>query len=288
MRRKRSGPFVLWLVPILGLLFVFALGPILASFVLSFFDYDFGTTPELVGLVNYVEAYHDPVLRTALRNILVYTVLSVPVEMMIALLIAQLVNGAPRFRAIFRVGYFLPVMTPAVAAAAVWKFVYQPQFGLLSGLLARFDLPTPNWLNSSAWVIPALSVVWIWGDMGYNVVLFLAGLLGVPRQLIDAAKIDGANGWQVFWHVAFPLLGRTTMFAMTTTTIAALQLFNQPHVMTGGGPEDASRTPVMYVYEQGFYWLRMGYASAVAYVLFVVVMVVILVQLRLMRTEWNY
>ncbi|MCP4543216.1 MAG: sugar ABC transporter permease [Chloroflexi bacterium] len=288
MRRKRSGPFVLWLVPILGLLFVFSLGPILASLVLSFYDYDFGQTPEPVGLANYVEAFHDPVLGSVMRNILFYTVLTVPIEMLLSLFIAQLIHSVPRYRAIFRVAYFLPVMTPAVAAAAVWKFVYQPQFGLLNGLLARLSLPTPNWLNSSALVIPALSVVWIWFDMGYNVVLFLAGLLGVPRQLIDAAKIDGANGWQIFWRIVFPLLGRTTVYAMVTTTVVAVQLFNLPHVMTRGGPEDASRTPVMYVYEQGFYWLRMGYASAVAYILFILVLIIVLIQLRLMRADWNY
>ena len=286
--RKRFPLIILWLIPILGLLFFFSIAPIIASFGLSFFNYDMLRTPEFVSAQNYQEAFHDPVFKTTLRNTAYYAILTVPIGIALALFVAQLIHSGSRFKSIYRVAYFVPVMTPSVAAAIVWRFIYQPQFGLLHGILAPLGLATPNWLNSSTWVVPALAIMTIWAGLGYNMVLFLAGLVGIPTQFYEAAKIDGANGWQMFWSITWPLLRRTVTFVTVTSSIGAFQLFAQPYVMTRGGPEDSSRTIVMYIQEQGFDWFRMGYASSLAYILFAIVLMLTLLQLRYMRTEWGY
>jgi multiple sugar transport system permease protein len=206
-----------------------------------------------------------------------------------SLLVAQFIHSRPKLKDFFRTAYFLPVITPMVAVAIVWRFIFQPsQFGFLNGLLGYVGLRAQPWLTSSGLVIPSLVIIGIWGGMGYNMVLFLAGLAGIPTTFYEAAKIDGANSWQMFWKITWPLLSPTVLFTTVTGSIGALQVFGVPYILTGGGPEDASRMVVMWIQDVGFKQFRMGYASSLAYIFFVIILILTLVELRYLRTKWSY
>jgi multiple sugar transport system permease protein len=291
-RRKRSQfrPIVLWLVPILGLLLVFGILPIFGSFFLSFFDYEMLQPLKFVGLDNYRYAFtDDPVFRTTLVNTFYFAFASVVVGMAFSLVIAQFIHSRPRLKDLFRTAYFLPVVTPMISVVIVWRFILQPsQFGLLNGMLGYLAVPAQPWLTSARLVIPSLILIGIWSGAGYNIVLFLAGLAGIPTTFYEAARIDGANSWQMFWKITWPLLSPTVLFTTVTASIGAMQVFSIPYIMTKGGPEDASRMVVMWVQETGFKQFRMGYASSLAYIFFLVILVLTLVELRYLRTKWSY
>jgi len=289
-RRARYNPFVLWLVPILGLLMIFNVFPIFGSFFLSFFDFEMLQPLKFVGLKNYIYAFTtDTVFPVAIINTVYYAFVSVIIGMAISLLIATLIFNRRFLKDFWRTVYFLPVVTPVVAIAMIFRFIYQPsQFGVLNSLIAPFGIPAQQWLTSAQKVIPSLIGLSIWSGLGYNMVLFLAGLGGIPTSFYEAAKIDGANDWQVFWKITWPLLSPTFLFTTVTSSIGAMQVFTVPYIMTGGGPENASRMWVMEIQEMGFKQFRMGYASALAMILFVFILVLTLLQLRYLRTRWSY
>jgi len=292
--RRRAGskfrPIVLWLVPIMGLLLVFSVLPIFASLFLSLFKYEMLQPLEFVGLGNYKYAItKDPVFHKTILNTLYYALISVPLGMAVSLLVAQLIHTKSLFKSFFRTVYFLPVVTPQIATAIVWKFIYQPAgFGFLNGILSYVGIPAQPWLTSAGLVKPALVVIGVWAGLGYNMVLFLAGLAGIPTPFYEAARIDGANSWQSFWKITWPLLSPTVLFTTVTGTISALQIFSLPFVMTKGGPENASRTIVLWIQQTGFQQFRMGYSSALAYIFFLFILILTLVELRYMKSEWSY
>ncbi len=288
--RRRFRPLVLWLVPILGLLFVFNVYPIFASFYYSFFDYEMLQPLKWQGLGNYIYAFtKDPVFITCVVNTFYFAFVSVPLGMAFSLMIAQFIHSRKHFKDFFRTAYFLPVVTPFIGISFVWKFILQPsQFGLLNAFLRNFGLRAQPWLTEAHHVIPSIIAVSIWGGMGYNVVLFLAGLVGIPTEFYEAAKIDGANSWRMFWGITWPLLAPTVLFITVTGSIGALQVFGLPYVLSGGGPENASRTVVMWIQQTGFQQFRMGYASALAYIFFVAILVLTMIELRYLRTRWSY
>jgi len=283
-------PIVLWLVPILGLLFVFSVLPIVGSFFLSFFQYEMLQPLKFVGLGNYIYAFtRDAVFLTTLTNTFYYALLSVVVGMTLSLMAAQFIFTRPRLQSFFRSTYFLPVITPMVAIAIVWRFILQPsQFGFLNGLLGYVGVRAQPWLTSAVRVIPSLVIIGIWSGLGYNMVLFLAGLAGIPSTFYEAARLDGATSWGMFWKITWPLLSPTVLFTTVTASIGALQIFGIPYIMTRGGPENASRMVVMWIQETGFKQFRMGYASALAYIFFLIILVLTLVELRYLRTQWSY
>ena len=289
-KKKRFQPFVLWLVPILGLLILFSVFPILASFYLSFFDFQMLQPLKFVGLNNFIYAFtRDIVFHQTILNTIYFAAVSVPLGMAISLIIAQLIFGRKHLQSFWRTVYFLPVVTPVVAIAIVWRFIYQPsKFGFLNSLLANVGINPISWINSQAWVIPSLIFLSIWAGLGYNMVLFLAGLGGIPSTFYEAAKIDGANEWQMFWGITIPLLSPTILFTTITGTISAMQIFSIPYIMTRGGPENASRMWVMWIQEVGFAQFRMGYASSLAVLFFIFILALTFIQLRLLRTQWSY
>jgi len=297
-KRKHFRPFVLWLVPILGLLFVFSILPIFASFCLGFFDYEVLQPLQFVGVNNFVYAFKtDPVFVKSLGNTFYYSLVSVPLGMALSLLIAQFIHSRAHLKSFFRTTYFISYIIPGAAVALVWSFIFQSsKFGILNALLGYVGIPAQPWLNSTRLVIPAIIIIGIWRGLGYNLVLFLAGLVNIPVEFYEAAKIDGANAWQMFWKITFPMLSPTVLLLTVTGSIGALQIFDIPYIMTAGaggtggtgGPENASRMVVMWIQKMGFMDFRMGYASALAFIFFVITLALTLIQLRYLRTRWSY
>ena len=289
-KRLRIRPLVFWLIPIMGLLFFFSIAPIIASIVLSFTDYRLNQPLHFIGFENYIYALtQDSVFLTTLGNTFYYAILAVPLGMALSLVVAHFIYTRKHLQSFFRTIYFLPYVTPLIAIVMVWRYFLQPsQFGIINSFLAAVNIPAQPFLNSSIHVIPSLVLISIWGGLGYNMVLFLAGLGSIPGVFYEAAQIDGANPWQMFWKITWPLLSPTVLFMTVTGSIGALQIFSVPHLLTRGGPEDASRTVVMWIQHNGFAQFRMGYASALAIMFFLIILALTLIQLRFMRTRWSY
>jgi ABC-type sugar transport system permease subunit len=290
VKKKSLNPFVLWLVPIMGLIILFAVLPIFASFFLSFTDYRLNQPMKFIGIQNFIYAFtKDQVFLRTIINTIYYAFVSVPVSMAISLLVAQFIFNRKHMQSFFRTIYFLPYITPMIAVVVVWRFLLQPsQFGIINSFLATLKIPAQPFLNSSLQVIPAIILITTWASVGYNMVLFLAGIGGIPSSFYEAAKIDGANSWQLFWKITWPLLSPTVLFTTVTGSIGALQIFSIPYILTQGGPEDSSRMVVMWIQATGFNQFRMGYASSLAMVFFVIVMILTVLQLRFLRTRWSY
>jgi multiple sugar transport system permease protein len=209
--------------------------------------------------------------------------------MAISLMVAQFIFNRKHLQSLFRTMYFLPYITPMIAVVVVWKFLLQPsQFGILNSFLAGVGIPAQPFLNSSLQVIPSIILITTWATVGYNMVLFLAGIGGIPSSFYEAAKIDGANSWLLFWKITWPLLSPTVLFTTVTGSIGAMGIFSIPYILTQGGPEDASRMIVQWIYQTGFNQFRMGYASSLAMVFFILVMILTVLQLRFLRTRWSY
>lgn len=288
--RTKFRPFVLWLAPIFGLILIFAILPIFASIYLSFFDFKLNQPLKFAGINNFIYAFRkDGVFLTSIANTFYYALLSVPFGMAISLIVAQFIYNRRHLQSFFRTIYFLPYVTPLIAVVMIWRYFLQAsQFGVINSFLAGIGIPAQPWLQAASHVIPSLALVSIWGGLGYNMVLFLAGLGGIPGVFYEAARIDGANSWQMFWKITWPLLSPTMLFMTVTGSIGAMQVFSVPYILTGGGPEDASRTVVMWIQQTGFQQFRMGYASSLAVIFFIMIMILTLLQLKYLRTRWSY
>ena len=287
--RIRWHPAYAFVAPALGLLAVFFLLPTVAALVLSFTDFDVYAVADssrlrLVGLDNYVRLLHDARFWTALRNTVWFVLVAGPASIAVSLAAALLVDAkVVRGRAIFRTILFLPVVTTLVAVAVVWRYLYHPRYGLLNQLLGAAGIASIDWLGDPAWALPALALLAVWKNFGFNMLIFLAGLQAIPERLSEAARLDGANRWQELWHVTVPMLAPTFVFVGVITTIGYLQLFAEPYVMTQGGPANSTLSVVLLMYEEGFRWWNLGYGAAVAFVLFALILTVSLLQLWLQR-----
>jgi multiple sugar transport system permease protein len=279
-----AAPFVI-------LFGVFLAFPILASFALSFTSFGLrdlqnpiGTN--FVGLDNYADVIADSKFWRSLFNTAYFVVVGVPVTLALGLLIANALNrGVTRFRTAFRVGYYLPVITSIVAIAVVWRFVLNPDAGLLNMLLAGIGIRGPAWLGDPNFAMPSIIAMAVWRNLGFAMVVFLAGLQAIPAELYEAGSIDGAGRWQSFRYITIPMLRPTILFMVVITTIGYLQLFEEPFVMTAGGPLDRTLSVTMYMYQQAFRFFQQGYASAIAYILFVIVAIVAFLQFKFLRSD---
>ncbi len=269
--------FAFLALSLIGLL-VLTIGPILASFFLSFTDWDALGPANLVGLRNFIQLAHDPTFFRALWNTVFYTLVSVPAGMVLSLALALALNRSLRGIGLFRTLFMIPVISSTVATALLWGLMLDPYIGLVNYLLQAAHLPTSGWLTDTRMAMPAIIIMSVWKGLGYNMVLFLAGLQGIPQELREAARIDGATRWREFIHVTLPMLSPTTFFVLVISMISSFQVFDQTWVLTKGGPQEATITLVYYVYQTGFQQLRMGYASAIAYVLFFITLVVVMLQ----------
>lgn len=279
-RRQRTDAIwgIVFITPqLLGLL-AFSLFPVGYAFVLSAMKWDGLGTREFVGLANFRHQLTDTLFQEALVHTLIYTLIAVPGSVILSLLLALAVNRV-RGKTIYRTIFFLPTITSSVAVSMVWLWMLNGDFGLINVYLREhLALDPPNWLVNTTWVIPAVAMVAIWAGLGFNMVIFLAGLQGIPATYLEAAQIDGASTWRQFWNITLPLLSPTTFFVTIISIIASFQVFDFVYVMTGGGPGNASSTMVFHIYELAFVKFTFGLSAAAAVILFAIIMMVTLVQ----------
>lgn len=284
MARREAKIGLLFALPAFLLFLLFRFGPAIAGVGLSFFDYTIGAGAEWTGLDNFRRMVVDPVFWSALRVTVVLSILIVPVQLAISTLMALLVRRAFRGSGLFRSVFFLPVVTSLVLAATVFTWVFSTG-GPWSKLMGLLGLSTDSWLGSTTFVLPALALVAVWSRFGYGMLILLARMQDLPRELEEAAAIDGANGWQRFWRIIVPQLKPTLFFLAVIETTASFQIFDLVYMMTGGGPARASYSLVYEIYNQGFKYFDLGYASALGVALFVLTLVVALVQRAVIGKE---
>jgi len=273
----RIAPGWWFVAPALLLIVVFFAGPVLAAIGLSFTDFDLYALADpgaarWVGLRNYARVLHEPLFWQALGNTLYFAVVGGPLTIAASLGAALLVNArAVRWKSTARTVFFAPFVTTLVAVAIVWRYLYHPRYGLLNYLLGLLHVAPIDWLGNPHWAMPAIILMATWKNFGYNMLICIAGLQSIPRELYEAAALDGASAWQRFRHVTLPMLAPTLFFVVIVTMIGYLQLFTEPYVMTQGGPLRATTSLVLYMYEEGFRWWRLGVAAAIAFLLFVLI-----------------
>ncbi len=281
----------LFLTPALTAIFLFFFIPILAAFLMSFTDFDIYSLADMsrarfVGLKNYIDLFHNPKFWKALRNTCYFALLGGPLSIATSLGAALLLNSKLiKFKSLFRLAYFIPVVTTLVAVAVLWRFVYHPRFGLMNYFIGLFGIDPVDWLGDPRWAMPALIIMAVWKNFGYNMIIFIAGLQNIPEELYEASHIDGAGKFQQFWNITLPMLAPTTVFVTIITAIGYFQFFAEPYVMTQGGPLNSTLSIVLLMYQEGFRWWRMGYSASIAFVLFAMIFVVTIIQLKIQKSH---
>lgn len=271
-KRKTDWSAYLYLMPVVVILVIFHVLPIFYSLAVSFYEWDLIGAPEFIGTGNYSRLFDDPMFYKSLWNTAYYALASVPLSIICALAIALLLNNPISAIGLYRTAYFIPVITSINAVAIVWNFIYHPDFGLLNKILDIFSMDPRTWLQSPFWAMPCIIFMSVWKGLGYNVIIFLAGLQNIPKHLYEAARIDGASRWQQFRHITWPLLSPTTFFIFTISTIGSFQVFSQVYMMTPrGGPLKSTMVVVYYLYRKAFEQFEFGYALAMAFVLFMII-----------------
>jgi len=285
---ERRLAALLFVLPSLLFLAIFVVYPIIDAFYLSLHRYDLLTPPIWDGLGRYRLLFDDDRFVKALGNTLLFAVMTVPLGTALSLLLAVLINQPLRAIYIFRTAYYLPVVTSFVAVSFIWLWIYEPQFGLLNQLLENMGLPTLSWLRDPKTSMLSIAILSIWKNAGYNMIIFLAGLQGVPDYLYEAAEIDGAGPVQRFWHITVPMLSPTTFFVFVVYFIGALQMFTQSWILTQGGPLDSTLTVVYLIYQNGFEFLKMGSAAAMSVILFIIIAIVTYINTRIVRYDTHF
>ena len=275
----------LFLAPTVIGLGLFTFLPILASVVLAFFSWDIITPPRFVGLENFADIAADPTIRVSFLNTIGFVVVAVTLQLAVALVLAVLVNTRMPglLKSFFRSVLFFPLVLSAASVSIIMGYLFNENFGLVNHVLNLLGMADVPWLTSTHGAMIVVILVYVWQNFGFSFLLFLGGLSSIPKEVYEAAQVDGATGWEQFWRITFPLVSPTTLVASVMAIISALQIFDQPYVLTRGGPGDSTRTAVMVIYESAFKQLEFGRASAIGIVLTVVIMLVTAVQFRLSR-----
>lgn len=286
-----------FVAPALALFALIVLYPFVYAVGLSLFDWPLLGEHRFVGLQNYVRMFQDPLFRKSALNTLWWTLGVVPPILVLGLFLATLLNhSAMRLRGVYRTIYFVPVMTNMVAAAFVWRWLFEPTLGVVNYFLRTLGLPAPGWLATTRWALPAMMAVAVWKQLGFAMVIFLAGLQTIPKEFHEAAEIDGAGRLQRFWGITLPLLNPTIVFTAVMLVINALRVFTIPYVMsaggltqlTPGGPLNSTRVFVLHIYDLAFRRLELGYASANAIFLLLVILVATVIQIRVLQKPFEY
>jgi multiple sugar transport system permease protein len=284
LRRNLEG----WLFAspwVIGFL-LWTLGPMLASFVLAFSEWDLVSPPRWVGLRNIQDMAQDALVLQSLKVTTLYAISSVPLQIVLGMALALLLNTSIRGLRWYRTAFYLPSVLSGVAVALLWRWLFSPEFGLINILLSYVGVRGPSWLGDERWALPSLVLMSLWG-VGAGTIIYLAGLQGIPTDLYEAAEVDGARGWGRFRHITLPLMTPVLFFQLIVGLIGALQVFTQAFITTNGGPNNATLFVLLYLYRNAFQYFRMGYASALAWVLFIYILVLTLVMFR-WSAAWVY
>ncbi|HUN35864.1 MAG TPA: sugar ABC transporter permease [Trebonia sp.] len=286
-QRRRGWGNVGLLVPFCVFYVLFLIGPLVYDVVMSFFNTSL-VLPGLgsfAGLGNYRELFADSRFWQAMWHTVLFTLVSTPPLVILPLFFAIVVNRISRGQWFFRLAFFMPYILPSATIALIWAWLYEPGYGLVDGFFNLIGLGAPGWLSSPNVALYSIVIVTVWWTIGFNFVLYLAGLQDIPRDLYEASALDGASRWNQTWRITIPMLGRTTTLVVVLQVIASLKIFDQVYLITAGGPNYASRTAIEYIYDTGFTSQRVGYASAASLVLFVVILVVSFIWLALVRKQ---
>ncbi|MDP8299156.1 MAG: sugar ABC transporter permease [Candidatus Tantalella remota] len=277
------------------LFFVFQLAPVIISFFWSFTEFNVVHAPRFVGLANYKNIlFNDPLFWKAMRNTVLYVLGVVPIGVCTALLLAVAIDQKIKFKNLFKSIFFLPTVTSIIAVSVVWKWLYAGEkYGLINYVMIKLGFQPIDWLASPTWTLPAIMIMSIWAGVGYSMIIFLAGLQTIPHVMYEAADIDGAGFWRKLFNITIPLLKPTIVFVTMMSFIFSFQVFEQVYIMTSGqggigGVLDSALTIVAYLYEKGFVRFEMGYASAMAYIIFILIFLLTLLNRRFMKTEVEY
>lgn len=287
-RLRQQAWVLLFLGPSLLGLLLFIVGPVLFSLALTLFRWNLLSPMEYVGLQNFVELWRDERFWAAFRHTITYIVLYVPAVFVVAFLLALLLNRPLRGRAFFRMAFYVPVVSSWVAVSMMWRWIFNPQYGLMNYLLGLIGIQGPAWLYDPNTALYAVVIASVWKDAGFSTVLFLAGLQGIPEVYHEAAQIDGANPWQRLRHVTVPLITPTAFFVLVTTLIGSFQVFDQMYLMPVEYAQRGTTVIVQYIVNNAFRYQRMGYAATISWVLFAMIFVITVVQLRLQRRWVHY
>ncbi len=288
MRKHEELLAFLFIAPaVLGVL-IFQLYPTLFSFYISFTDWNLLQPPHWVGISNYVELFTiDPFFVNTMQNTATYAFWTVLGGLVLGIFFAVLLNQDIRGKYVYRAIYFVPVVAPTVAIALLWAFLYEPNIGVINSLLRLIGVQGPDWLGNTHWAMRSIIFEAIWAGLGFTILIYLAGLQGIPQEYYEAAQIDGANAFQKFRYITAPLISPTTFFLLVTGVIGGFQVFDIPFIMTGGGPANATQMVVMYLYNNAFVTQQMGLAAAVAFMVFVVIIILTVINFRISR-RWVF
>lgn len=275
----------LFLLPVIIGFLVFTIFPVVMSLYYSFTNYDGVTPPKFIGLQNYIDLFTNGDFGSALWHTVYFTIGTVPLGVILSVLVAVLLNQKIRGLNIYKSAFFIPVIVSYTSIAMVWQWLYNEDFGLINSALASLGLPQPPWLTSSAWAMPSVIIMSIWKSLGFNSVILLAGVQGVSSAVYEAADIDGANVVQKFFRITLPMLKPTIMFVTIISMINSFQAFDQIYIMTKGGPGTATQVVSYLIYMNAFQYFKQGYASAMAYILFIIIFVASIIQLKLSERD---
>jgi multiple sugar transport system permease protein len=279
LERRETIEGYLFVAPaILGFL-AFTIGPLVASGFLSLTQYDIITPAKWAGLKNFLGLARDPLFWQSLKVTTVYAVVSIPLGMLFSLALALLLNQHLHGISLFRTAFYLPSVISGVAVSVLWKFIFNPQFGIINLLLKYVGIAGPGWLESEYWALPSLIIMSLWG-IGWSMLIYLSGLQSIPTELYEAAEIDGGGAWTKFRHITLPMLSPVIFFNLVTGIIWSFQTFSQAYIMTGGGPLNSTLFYVLYLYRNAFSYFKMGYAAALAWILFLIVLALALAVFR--------
>jgi len=279
------------LLPILTLYIIFQIIPIFAGTWLMFFDYTpLNASSNFIGLDNFVKLFQNEIFREALLNTTIFVLVAIPLNIIFTLFLAVCINKVKHrgLKNTFRTFFFLPCIAPLAGSAIVWASIFNPQAGLLNMIFNMLGFEGVNWLTDPNVALISIIIMTLWADIGYNLIIFMAGLDAIPSSFYEAAELDGVGKWGAFRYITLPLLSRTSLFVFIMTTIAYFQMFDQFQIMTSGGPMNSTRVLSLEIYDQAFTYANMGYASAMAFVLLIIILVITVIQLRVGRTNWEY
>lgn len=275
----------LMVLPYIIFFLLFNAYPIIFSFILVFHKWNIISPMKFLGLENFRFLLQDPLFWKSIRNTLVFLVIHIPLQLIVALVIANILNQKIAARGFFRASFFLPVVISGVVITILWQQFYSYETGLFNTILMKIGLDKIPWLISTKFAMPSIAVMATWKNVGLYIILFLAGLQSIPSSLYEAADVDGATGVQKFFHITIPMLNPTIIMVLIISTLGGFSLFIEPYVMTGGGPINSTLSCVLYIYKQAFYFNHMGYAATLGFAVAFIIMIVVIIQRKLFETE---